>query len=93
MPKKEATAAGAIGVIEEIDRKRLIEHVEVTCEAFLGSGTITVGQLDALASGDVVVLESSPADPAEIRINGQAVARGEIITIDDRFAIRITEVG
>lgn len=93
MSKKESAAPQGTGVTEEPDRKRLVEHVEVTCEAFLGSGTITVGRLDALASGDVVVLESSPADPAEIRINGQAVARGEIITVDDRFAIRITEVG
>lgn len=93
MSKKEAVAAPDAGVTIEISRKRLVEHVEVSCEAFIGSGTITVGKLDALTLGDTVVLDSSPADLAEVRINGQVVARGEIITVDDRFAIRITEVG
>ncbi len=93
MSKKDAAAAQESSSTSEANRKRLVEHVEVTCEAFLGSGTITVGRLDALATGDTVVLESSPADSAEIRINGQVVARGEIITVDDRFAIRITEIG
>ena len=38
-------------------------------------------------------LDRSPADPVDIRIGGKTIARGEIVTIDDRFAIRLTEVG
>jgi len=78
---------------ESGDRKRLIDHVEVVCEAILGSGTITIGLLDKLAPGEMLVLDSSPADPAEIRVNGKVIARGEVVTVDDRFAIRLTEIG
>lgn len=75
------------------NRKRLVDHVEVICEAILGSGTITIGQLDKLVPGETLVLDSSPADPAEIRVNGKVIARGEVVTVDDRFAIRLTEIG
>ncbi len=74
-------------------RKRLVDHVEVVCEAVLGSGSMTIGQLDKLTPGETLVLDSSPADPAEIRVNGKVIARGEVVTIDDRFAIRVTEIG
>lgn len=74
-------------------RARLVDHVEVTCEAVLGSGDITIGKLNALAKGDVIALDRSPADPVDIRVNGKTIARGEIVTVDDKFAIRLTEIG
>lgn len=76
-----------------IDRKQLVDQVELDCEAVLGTGRLTIGRLEALAAGDMIVLDSSPADPVEIHINGKTIARGEIVTVDDRFAIRLTEIG
>ena len=93
MPKSDAPESAGQSAKAEADRKRLVDHVEVTCEAFFGSGSLTVGRLDALAPGETLILDSSPADPAEIRINGKVVARGEVVTVDDRYAIRITEIG
>lgn len=78
---------------EAAARRGLVGHVEVVCEALIGSGRLTIGALDALGPGETLLLDSSPADPAEIRVNGKTIARGEVVTIDDRFAIRITEVG
>lgn len=75
------------------ERARLVDHVEVVCEAVLGRGAITIGGLDRLAPGEVLALDASPADLAEVQVNGKVVARGEIVTVDDRFAIRITEIG
>ena len=74
-------------------RTRLVDHVEVTCEAVLGSGTITIGTLNAIARGDLILLDRSPSDPVDIRLNGKVIARGEIVTVNDRFAIRLTEIG
>jgi flagellar motor switch protein FliN/FliY len=74
-------------------RESLIGHLEVTCEAVLGQGTLTIAGLEKLRPGDSVPLDRSPADPVDIRIGGKTIARGEIVTIDDRFAIRLTEVG
>lgn len=74
-------------------RANLLDHVEIGCEAVLGSGTITIGRLNAMAKGDVLTLDRSPADPVDIKVNGKTIARGEIVTVDDRFAIRVTEIG
>lgn len=92
MSKKDNSEIGA-PADTDTDRKRLVDHVEVVCEAILGSGSITIGQLDRLSPGETLVLDSSPADPAELRVNGKVIARGEVVTVDDRFAIRLTEVG
>jgi flagellar motor switch protein FliN len=76
-----------------LSRESLVGHLEVTCEAVLGQGTLTIAGLEKLRPGDTVPLDRSPADPVDIRIGGKTVARGEIVTLDDRFAIRLTEVG
>lgn len=74
-------------------RVRLVDHVEVGCEAVIGGGSLTIARLNALAKGDVVTLDRSPADPVDIRVNGKTIARGEIVTVGDRFAVRLTEIG
>ena len=71
----------------------LVDHVQVECEALLGTGKVTIGQLGKLTKGDVVALDRSPADPVDIMVNGKTIARGEIVTVDDRFAIRLTQIG
>ncbi len=71
----------------------LVDHVEVAYEAVLGGGEMSLGRLGALQSGDVVSLDRSPADPVDIRVNGKTIARGEIVTVDDHFAIRLTQIG
>lgn len=71
----------------------VVEHLEVVCEAILGQGQITVGRLTELQVDDLIKLDRTPADPIDIRVNGRTIARGEIVTIDDRFAIRLTQIG
>ena len=71
----------------------LIEHVEVEVEVLLGEARITVAELSALAIGDVLPVDRSIADAADIRVNGRLIARGEIVTVGDRFAVRVTEIG
>jgi flagellar motor switch protein FliN/FliY len=76
-----------------VGRESLVGHLEVSCEAVLGQGTLTIAALEKLKPGDTVPLDRSPADPVDIRIGGKTIARGEIVTLEDRFAIRLTEVG
>ena len=78
---------------ESTDPIELVDHVMVSCEAILGSGEMTIGRLRKLTSGDLIKLDRSPADPVDIQVNGKTIARGEIVTVQDHFAIRLTEVG
>ena len=72
---------------------RLIDHVEVDVEVLLGEARLTVAGLNELATGDVLPVDRKLSEAADIRVNGQVIARGEIVTLDDKFAIRVTEIG
>jgi len=45
-----------------------------------------------LSAGSVVELDRLTADPLDIYVNDRLVARGEVLVLDENFAIRITEV-
>jgi flagellar motor switch protein FliN/FliY len=72
--------------------RRLIETVDVELEAFLGSAAMTVADLTALSPGAVVALDAQLNSAVELRLNGIAVARGELVAVEDRFGIRLTEI-
>lgn len=71
---------------------RLIEDIDVTVEAFLSSGQLTVGALSSLDKGAVVPLSAPFNQLVELRLNGVAIARGELVAAGDRFGVRITEL-
>jgi flagellar motor switch protein FliN/FliY len=72
---------------------RLIDHVEVEVEVLLGAARLTVAELNELSSGDVLPIDRKLGEAADIQVNGRVIARGEIVTLDDKFAIRVTEIG
>ena len=73
--------------------KRIIDHVEVQIEALLGDARLTVAELKQLSAGDTLPIDRQINEAVDLRVNGHVVARGEIVTIDDKFAVRITQVG
>jgi flagellar motor switch protein FliN/FliY len=72
---------------------RLIDHVEIELEVLLGDARLTVSELSRLKPGDVVPIDRKLSEAAEIRVNGRVIARGEIVSVDDKFAVRVTEIG
>lgn len=44
------------------------------------------------SQGSVIMLEKRAGDPVDITINGQIIARGDVIVIDNNFGVRITEI-
>jgi len=71
---------------------RLIENVTVQLEAFLGAAEMTVAELTALTPGSVVALDAQLNAAVELRLNGVAVARGELVAVGDKFGVRLTEI-
>ena len=71
---------------------KLIDHVEVEVEVLLGEALLTVADLNRLAVGDVLPVDRTIAEAADIRVNGRVIARGEIVTVDGKFAVRVTEI-
>jgi len=64
--------------------------VKLTVE--LGRTKLTIKQLLELAQGSVIELEGLAGEPMDILINGYLIAQGEVVVIEDKYGIRITEI-
>lgn len=64
--------------------------MEVTVE--LGRTRMSVRELLALSPGDVLELDRAAGSPADLLVNGRLIARGEVVVVDEDFALRVTEI-
>ena len=65
-------------------------NLEVTVE--LGRTKMTVRQVLDLQHGSVVELERLAGDVVDVFVNDKLVARGEVVVVDDKFGVRVTEL-
>ena len=70
----------------------LVLDVPVELAVEIGRTTMTIRQTMALAPGSVVVLDRMAGEPVDLLVNGQTIARGEVVAIDEEFGLRITHV-
>lgn len=80
---KESGAARDLEMIMDIPVKLTVE---------LGRTKLTIKQLLELAQGSVVELDGLAGEPMDILINGYLIAQGEVVVVDDKYGIRITEI-
>ncbi len=86
-PGNGAPANGAGGR----DIRRLSEiPIELSVE--IGRTRTTVGETLGLRVGSVVALGRQAGDPVELLVNGSPIARGEVVVVDERYGLRITEI-
>lgn len=64
--------------------------MEVTVE--LGRTRMSVRELLALHPGDILELDRAAGSPADLLVNGRLIARGEVVVLDENFALRLTEI-
>jgi len=65
-------------------------NMEVTVE--LGRTRLSVRELLALSPGHVLELDRAAGSPADLLVNGRLIARGEVVVVDEDFALRVTEI-
>lgn len=70
----------------------LIGSVEVELEAIIGTARMTVSELMKLDKGSSVTLDASLQKDVELRLNGAAVARGELVAFGDHYGVRIIDI-
>lgn len=85
-PLDKGTAAGGMRDLE------MIMDIPVRLSVELGRTRITIKQLLELAQGSVVELDGLAGEPMDILINGYLIAQGEVVVVDDKYGIRITEI-
>lgn len=66
--------------------------VQVSLTAQLGKANVTIKEMMALTEGTVVELDREISQPVEIVAQGVPLGNGEVVVVDDRFAIRIKEI-
>lgn len=69
-----------------------LSSIEVEAVAELGRAEVTIGEVLGLRAGSVVQLNKMLGEPAELMVKDRLVARGEVVVVEDRFGLRITEV-
>lgn len=70
----------------------LVGDVEVECLVRLGTLTLTINELRQLKQGERLSLSQKTHEPVDIVLNNQVIARGELMSCEDYFAIQVTEV-
>jgi flagellar motor switch protein FliN len=70
----------------------LVMDVPVSLTIELGSCQLPMKEVLQLNIGSVVQLDKPADAPVELSVNGKLIARGEVVVIEDRFGVKITEV-
>ncbi|MBR9908287.1 MAG: flagellar motor switch protein FliN [Gammaproteobacteria bacterium] len=86
---KPLESSAAASSMNELD---IIMDIPVKLSVELGRTRITIKQLLELAQGSVVELDGLAGEPMDILINGYLIAQGEVVVLDDKYGIRITEI-
>ena len=64
--------------------------VQLTVE--LGRTRIPIKHILQLAQGSVVELEAMAGEPMDVLVNGYLIAQGEVVVVNDKFGIRLTDI-
>ena len=70
----------------------LILDVAVTLALEVGRARMSVRHLLQLAPGAIVELDRLAGEPLDVLVNGVRIARGEVVVVDEKFGIRLTDV-
>ena len=74
---------------EQLD---LVMDIPVTLSVELGRTKIQIRELLQLAQGSVVDLDRLAGEPMDVLVNGFLIARGEVVLVNDKFGIRLTDI-
>lgn len=69
-----------------------VYDIPVQISAVLGKSTMQVSQLLKLGRGAVVELDRKVGEAIDIYVNNRLVARGEVVVVEDRLGITMTEI-
>ena len=70
----------------------LLMNVPLQVTVEIGSAKRKVKDILEFAQGTIIELERQAGAPVDVVVNGNLIARGDVVVIDDNFAVRITEI-
>jgi flagellar motor switch protein FliN/FliY len=80
--------------VSDDDKRKLdaILDIPVTISMEVGRSQISIRNLLQLNQGSVVELERVAGEPLDVLVNGTLIAHGEVVVVNDKFGIRLTDV-
>ena len=85
----EAIEVPEVGTAQDLEA---VYDIPVQVSAVLGKSTMEVNELLKLGRGAVVELDRKVGEAIDIYVNNRLVARGEVVVLDDRLGITMTEI-
>ena len=76
----------------EANQIDFLYDVELEIAVVLGTTRILISELLALSTGSVVELRKLAGESLDILVNDKVIARGEAVLVNDKFAVRLTEI-
>ncbi len=70
----------------------MILDIPVSMTVELGRTKISIRNLLQLAHGSVVELDGLAGEPMDVLVNGTLIAQGEVVVVNDKFGIRLTDI-
>jgi flagellar motor switch protein FliN len=86
---KPLSGAGKADTANDID---MILDIPVTLTVELGQTKLPIKNLLQLSRGSVIELNGMAGDPLDILVNGCLIAQGEVVVVNERFGIRLTDI-
>ena len=83
---------GAAFLEESESKNGVIMAVTVEIVAVLGTAELKISQILQLGRGAVVELDHKINDPVQLRAEGRLIAHGDVVTVEDKLAVQITEI-
>lgn len=81
-----------IEVMPPTDNLEMLSRIPMRLSVEVGSASMSLSELVALKQDAIVELDRQTDDPLDILVNGTLIARGEIVTVDGRYGIRVCEI-
>ena len=69
-----------------------LHHIKTRLQVCVGHVELTVGELMSAKEHQVLVLDRLVDQPVDVLLEGKVVARGQLVAVDDQFAVRITDI-
>jgi len=80
---------GGVNLSPELD---VILDIPVTVSMEVGNTEITIRNLLQLNQGSVIELDRMAGEPLDVLVNGTLIAHGEVVVVNEKFGIRLTDV-
>ncbi|MBI9044026.1 MAG: flagellar motor switch protein FliN [Anaerolineaceae bacterium] len=89
---RSPSSAPSLANMENQENMKMLMDVNLKLSVELGRSMLTVSQILDLQTGSVVELDRIAGEPVDIYVNDRKIARGDVVVVDDKFGVRVTEL-